>query len=1047
MDSGVTRMLMVAVAGLCALPAPAQHWMFQSYGSQQGLLNSNIIALHQDRTGYLWVSTEGGLLRFDGDRFRHFEVRTGRRVSVVSCLHTSADGQLWAAGSAGLFRFDGRTFQPVPGFAGLDLDGRQTVTSDATTLYVATPKGLRAVPLSSGARFKLLSSHPSRSVYLGKDGGLLFGCGTSLCRWQDGRVDELKSDAIVKGGPWLVMIEDRAGRLWIRSKDNLLRRDEADGAFLPVKGLGAIRSALRAQLSMDRLGQVLVPHTAGLGVCGETGCRVYGPESGLRRAELYSVLEDRERSLWFGYSGQGLDRRLGREQWLAFSEMEGLDNPSIWRIIRSPDGALWVGTGRGLFRGVPEDGQWQFRRSSAVADSTVYGLAGSPDGTLWLGTFQTGLNGLLHYDPRNGKKTFYPPEQPVERFAVNQIRRDGSGTVWVCTRSGLMRLRPGRTRLEAYPMPSDPAPVYDIAKTARGLFVGTSRGLYVETDGLRRLFTMADGLKDDRIQSVVPAPDGSVWLAYLAPVGITRIKVEGSRLRLLHLGEAEGLSSNTVYLQAFDAGGRHWVGTGKGVVVYDQNRWVPYDVSDGLIWDDCNSNAVLAEPDGGVWIGTSGGLARFYARPKPALATPETIITAVLRNERPAQGTTFDSETRSVTVRFSMLSFERQNVLFRYRLGGGKRPWTETRAREVKFAELPDGRHDFEVQGQAESGEWGRAGVVSFRIQPTWYRFWPNQLAMVALCCGWVWWWWRRREARQRNIRACLEEAVEIRTRELAKAHDELELRVEDRTRELQEEIERRESVQRDLFQAKQAAEESSRAKTTFLSNMSHELRTPLNVIIGYSEMLQEEAEASGTEGRAQDLCRIRDAGRHLLEIVEDVLDFTRSEYGPVEVRLEPQRVSDFTIDAARAAEEMARTRGNRFTCEAGCPDDYFLADSGKFRRSLFNLLSNACKFTDHGEVRLGISRRETEGRTWICWEVEDTGIGIAGENIPKLFQSFSQVDSSSTRRHDGTGLGLAISQRLCRIMGGHITVESEAGQGSRFTIHMPACDISDRVD
>ena len=272
----------------------------------------------------------------------------------------------------------------------------------------------------------------------------------------------------------------------------------------------------------------------------------------------------------------------------------------------------------------------------------------------------------------------------------------------------------------------------------------------------------------------------------------------------------------------------------------------------------------------------------------------------------------------------------------------------------------------------------------------------------------------------------------------LQKAQDQLEVRVEERTRELQNEIAERKTMERDLLNAKIAAEESNRAKSAFLANMSHELRTPLNAILGYSELLQEEAHDAGAESAAADLEKIKAAGRHLLALINDVLDLSKIEAGRAELQLEAVAVADLLRDAAQTAEPLARRNQNRLVVEEGYPAETMVVDTMKFRQSLLNLLSNACKFTENGQVTLAVARRTRDGEDWICWDVRDTGIGIPPESLHKLFQSFSQVDSSTTRRYGGTGLGLAISQRFCQMMGGYIGVESVAGRGSTFTIHIP---------
>jgi signal transduction histidine kinase len=281
-------------------------------------------------------------------------------------------------------------------------------------------------------------------------------------------------------------------------------------------------------------------------------------------------------------------------------------------------------------------------------------------------------------------------------------------------------------------------------------------------------------------------------------------------------------------------------------------------------------------------------------------------------------------------------------------------------------------------------------------------------------------------------------EQVHQRDLKLQKAQDELETRVDMRTAELKKEIAEREIIQQDLLVAKLEAEESNRAKSAFLANMSHELRTPLNAILGYSEMLEEDAEANHDDSTVSDLRRIQTAGRHLLNLIGDILDLSKIEAGKIELHSERVPISTIISEVASTIGPLARKNNNAFEVKMDDPNALVSVDVVKFRQCLLNLLSNACKFTKAGEITLNVVHCRNQSGDWILWEVQDTGIGIAEADQKKLFQSFSQVDSSATRRHGGTGLGLAISQRLTRLMGGWIGVASVLGNGSIFTIHLP---------
>ena len=243
----------------------------------------------------------------------------------------------------------------------------------------------------------------------------------------------------------------------------------------------------------------------------------------------------------------------------------------------------------------------------------------------------------------------------------------------------------------------------------------------------------------------------------------------------------------------------------------------------------------------------------------------------------------------------------------------------------------------------------------------------------------------------------------------------------------------------RELEDKGRQLEVASRHKSEFLAHMSHELRTPLNAIIGYSEMLQEEAEDLEADALVPDLKKINAAGKHLLELINDVLDLSKIEAGRMELYLETFGVSDLMRDIAAVVRPLAEKKANRLEVHCDVGAGSMRADLTKVRQALFNLLSNACKFTEGGTVSLTVTREATETGEWLRFAVTDTGIGMTPEQMGRLFQEFAQADASVTRTYGGTGLGLALSRRLCRMMGGDITAASQAGRGSTFTIRLPA--------
>ena len=290
----------------------------------------------------------------------------------------------------------------------------------------------------------------------------------------------------------------------------------------------------------------------------------------------------------------------------------------------------------------------------------------------------------------------------------------------------------------------------------------------------------------------------------------------------------------------------------------------------------------------------------------------------------------------------------------------------------------------------------------------------------------------KRRLERERRARKEAEAISEEKTREIYEANVRL-LRLNDRL----EELVRQRTDQ--LAAARDEAVRASQAKSDFLASMSHELRTPLNAIIGYSEMLHEEAKELGQNEFLPDLDKIKSAGRHLLSLINDILDLSKIEAGRMEVLIEDFAVTDLIDQVRTVIEPLMARNANVLQVDCGPDLGVMRSDMTKLRQNLFNLLSNAAKFTQQGIITLAARRLAEVDGDRLEFRVTDTGIGMTEAQLGKLYQAFAQAEASTARDYGGTGLGLAITKRFCRMLGGDVTAESKPGQGSTFIIQVPA--------
>lgn len=404
--------------------------------------------------------------------------------------------------------------------------------------------------------------------------------------------------------------------------------------------------------------------------------------------------------------------------------------------------------------------------------------------------------------------------------------------------------------------------------------------------------------------------------------------------------------------------------------------------------------------------GPAGRFAAFFGADRGVIAVPlrnraeQQVGTLYLRAIlTPAEQDRVQHLVRGIGIVFLLSCLF--SLVVAYRLQGTiSRPITELAAAATKLAR----ERDFGVRvAETASGEIGTL-IASFN----------SMLETI-----------QQRTAEVESARETAEEARE-------RLHQ-LNLQLEETNRTLEQRVAER---TRELAQASRAAEEANKSKSSFLAKMSHELRTPLNAIIGYSEMMLEDANDDGDTSRAEDLNKVLGAARHLLGLINDVLDISKIEAGRMELYIESFEIPQLVQEVATTITPLVQKKGNTLVLD--CPADIGVmqADAMKIRQMLLNLLSNASKFTENGTITLAVGR-QPDGQT-IHMKVSDTGIGMTPEQLGRLFQAFSQADASTASKYGGTGLGLAISKQFAKLMGGEITVESTPGVGTTFTVVLP---------
>lgn len=991
--------------------------------------DSEITALLEDSRGRLWVGTQGGgLNRFDRDRETFRRYPDGPSDPITS-IEEDLEGNIWIGTSgAGLYRLprqeSERTRDRFHRFTRVPDDPRSlshdhvydVLVDRGGTVWVGTEAGLNRFDRSArGSGFVRYEANPvsplglidSRisALYEDSEGRLWIGSVPGLSVFDSGRQRITHHYHRYRTyrygwGEAIALLEDRAGRIWMSTHSELMRFDPRTKAFTyfrhdPLDPEG-INSNVPTALLQDRSG-VLWIGTNGYGV------NLHDPKANrfhtFRRPEdrpsrqagfsVYTLFEDHAGNIWVD---AGLlyrwDRKTG-----AFTSFEttssrpdDFGNTGVWSIVEDPPGFLWAGTYEGLYRYEVATGRYrQYKQRpgdpGGLPGQVVFDVIKDRDGSIWVVT-ENHLSELV--DPEVGRfKSYRYNERPTSgQWTFPSTYQDADGAFWLGSNQGLVRFDP-------------------VTETFRHFRNDPRNPAILSHNAVRSL------LPDPR------EPQKYLWIG-TAGGGLNRFDFESETFA--HFTEKDGLPNNVVYGVLADGGGVLWMSTNKGLSRFDPRtgQFRNYDMNDGLQSNEFNSGAYFKNPRGELFFGGIYGFNYFHPEDiQDNRYAPPIVITGFKRANRyetvrdsaaVLRKAISESDSLRLSYRDDVITFEFAALdysapaknRYAYRLVGFNEEWVESGSvRSATYTNLPPGSYTFQVKGSNNDGIWNEAGAsLAIFIAPPWWRTWWAYALYAALV---------------------LTAIYGLRRYEMGR------LLLKNRLAMRQLETEQ--------------LRELDRAKSRFFANVSHEFRTPLTLTLGPLDDLRAGLHGELPQPMAEQVELAHRNAARVLGLINQILEVARLEAGRTPLRARRLDLRTLVESAGQAFIPLAERKALTLVVETTPEPLMLYVDPEHLDKVVSNLLSNALKFTpQEGVVRVIVEADAEAARVL----VRDSGPGIPAGDLVRVFERFYRGDDFSARSHPGTGIGLALAKELVELHGGTLTVESDLGVGSTFTVTLP---------